>query len=309
MTRSGLPISRQWGARCCLVSGILAACSLAAFAQAVLAPSKYESVEDIAADLFIGNSATGPKKMSGNVHMKFVGALESDTMEVSADTVNFEYADKSSRTPSRIVLEGNVKLKNAQGNVAADRGDIDFTSNEVVFSGDCTLDSEQMQGAKLTRLTLNIETQDFVFEGMTAKKMVLGGQGTSAASQGLLAEADVRDWPGFLTKLKADAAAPSPSPGKHMLSLLDETVSAALANAAVDALVKQKAAILKQVNSVLSSPKLYNEAAWAGKTIESKAKELQKAGAKGAELVWMNRSLLSTAYPDFIAPPAPLEAQ
>ena len=278
-------------------------------AQDIPAPSKYESVEDITADLFVGNFATGPTKMSGNVHMKFVGAVEADTMEVSANTVNFEYADKSSRTPSRIVLEGNVKLKNAQGNVAADRGDIDFKSNEVVFSGDCTLDSAQMQGAKLNRLTLNIETQDFKFEGMTARKMVLGGPGTGAASQGLLAEADVRDWPGFLTKLKADAAGAAPSPGKHMLSLLDETLSAALANASVEGLVKQKGAILKQVNSVLASPKLYNEAAWSGKTIDPKAKELQKAGAKGAELVWMNRLLLNAAYPDFIAPPAPLEAQ
>jgi hypothetical protein len=69
-------------------------------------------------------------------------------------------------------------------------------------------------------------------------------------------------------------------------------------------LLQRKGDIVKLVNSVLKSPKLYSEAAWKGRALSEEAQKLSAAEKRGPEeQTRLNRLLLVAAYPELVAAP------
>ena len=68
---------------------------------------------------------------------------------------------------------------------------------------------------------------------------------------------------------------------------------------------KLKFAVWVGLGEILDRPDFYDETAFKGVALSKERKELLAAKRTPAQTIWMNRALLSTAFPDTIAPPPP----
>ncbi len=125
-----------------------------------------------------------------------------------------------------------------------------------------------------------------------------------------LQPADVRNWPGLLTGLRAAGEADAPSPGKRVWSLLIESTRQAIIDggdfieAAPDEALTATA--FDELTGLLSRKDLYQPDAWKGVELNLRAEHLVGllAGQKPAadRIVELNRSLLASAFPRDVAP-------
>jgi len=129
-----------------------------------------------------------------------------------------------------------------------------------------------------------------------------------------------RDLPALLTKIGEQAKAGEASPGKHLLSLANSDFKKVVDQFAVDQMEegdeedrrdaqrdrrKQFEATIKQLNSLLDNPKLYDAAAWEDVNLDDDTKEMlttNPAKLSEEELQYRNRKLLQAAYPMFLGP-------
>lgn len=123
----------------------------------------------------------------------------------------------------------------------------------------------------------------------------------------LLRADHILKWTDFVRALKRQGAATADSPGKHIWSLLDGTVTGLLRGyMPEDELTgKQKSAILEGLNGVLRRPNFYSDRAWRGIELSEVAVDLLRRGNTNltpTERVALNRQLLYAAYPEAIDP-------
>ncbi len=247
----------------------------------------------------------GFKFMEGGADLVFRSKDPANDLPVRAQRIDFTYANPDDPTPSRIVLQGNVVIEHSEGTIRAAKADINFQTGDAVFTGSPKLDSARAKGLESERIVLNLNTQDVTMEGMSAKQILLEDPEASAADKMLLSDSDVTDWTAFINTFKREVTAEEPSAGKHLASLLDENIRRAVIAVSAENLLRDRAGILKQLNTAVQSPALYDAAIWPVDTLPADVRALAELGptAIGAEdLLRLNRALLHVAYPELVKP-------
>ncbi|HWB09586.1 MAG TPA: ABC transporter permease subunit [Pirellulales bacterium] len=119
---------------------------------------------------------------------------------------------------------------------------------------------------------------------------------------------DVTDAKGLIEKIKRQSADPQSSPGKQIWALLSDRYKSAL-EPSDDAQTRAWAGMIYvqlpgELNEVLASRNLYDEAAWSGISLTEETRELLGQGVDRLDeedVSRLNRLLLEAAYPDEIA--------
>lgn len=280
---------------------ILGLVMLPAAAQMESSMGGYTSME-IEAGSMKGNFATGAiEEMTGGVRIRLLSedpALES--LPIEANHMSFTWAEGST-TPSKIIMEGKVKVTHPDAEVTAGRAEWDFESGELVFSGDPVVNSERLKGLRGDRMILNLKTNTFEVSQVRADQVPLHGAGPASAGQGSADEiraGDVGDWARLIDAIKQQAKSETASPGRQILKQMSAQNQQLLMQMDTALLVERKEDILRLMNSILGSPNFYTKDAWAGVTLPEEAqqlleeKELNKAGQAR-----LNRLLIEAAYP------------
>lgn len=328
------------------LAGAIAFVSVAAIAQdgePAVETTQYKSYL-VGGELmeFGGENAMGPRLLSGDASIVFEAEDPADNMTVLAETITFFYPDDAQADmPSRITLEGGVDIDHPDGKVRAQRADVefaggsmtdadslimnlfgnvsvttetgtiqsevasvDFESGDAVFRRNVRGEGEQFKGLVADEAQANLKTNYFK---ISKGQMRLLDLSTSDPAAGLLlTAADISDLSGLLVKIRAEAGAEGATPGKHLVLMLPVDAQTPMLRVDVANLVQQSDLVLKQLNSALRKPALYDAAAWQGVAVPAAAQPLVDAAPDGleeGEIVLRNRWLLHAAYPSHVAPP------
>lgn len=111
----------------------------------------------------------------------------------------------------------------------------------------------------------------------------------------------------FVEALKTQSAAAAESPGKRIVSFLPSELQTRIREwrESGDITDGLRARLAHGMNAFLEKPDFYDPASWAGVELKPKASELLAKGLqdlKKSELVWLNRLLVESAFPDAISP-------
>jgi len=225
-------------------------------------------------------------------------------LPISANSITFTPSEQDLKKPSKILLDQKVVVTHPQGTVRADKAEWDLEAGILVFTGSPVMSTPQAKEIRADKLILDFNGNHIRGEGIRIQELRMGegiGSGESA-DPSLLTASDVKDWSGFLDKVRTQAGAGEQSPGKQMVSLLEPKVQNLIKTLPTEQLVENKDSILKQINKVLQNPKLYDEAAWNGIEVPAAAKDLLSKKPEGPGQTRLNRLLLEAAYPGMIAP-------
>lgn len=292
---------------------LVAICMLvvaAAVGQAQTDASTPMSEMEVEYDFLKLNMNTGHVERMENATMTLVPEDPAEpAIKISALEATFDYASEEAKTPSRIVFVGKVVVVHPVATITSGRAEWDYVTNVFEFTKNPV--ATNAKGIKLVdpkepggRLVLDFEAGEMSYYGRARTNVgELSGMSGSgkAPDPSLLKESDIANWKGFLETFKAQGAASGPSPGKHILSVLEEKTRAYLNNMPVDELVKTPKDIVKQLNKALKKPEFYDATAWKGIALSTEAKGLlAKKPVAGAELMKRNRLLLEAAYPAFV---------
>ena len=223
-------------------------------------------------------------------------------LPISADRMTFTWPEGKAR-PSRIELEGKVIIEHPQAAVRAEAADWDFEKGLLVFTGDPILRGEDGQQIQAEKVVLNFREDRLTMYGARADKLYIGAaSGAAAKSRAALLDAgDILDWPGFLNTIKAQGAAAEASPGKQIATLLDAEARGFITTLPPATLLEHTDKLLQQINRVMTSPDLYDAAAWKGIALDAPTRALLEQDAlSAADQARLNRALLEAAYPDVI---------
>lgn len=230
---------------------------------------------------------------------------------IVANEVHFTYAGKDAKQPSRIELEGKVVIEHPEATVRAEKADWDFDKGLLTFTGSPTIDSPQIQGLRGDKVVLNFKEDRFEVFGGKIKNYPLSGMGGApgepaagpapAPAPQVLVDS-VKDWPGFVAKLKEQAQGENPSPGKRLFALLDGKTQKALIAIPAEPSSQDKDLVVAFLNRILSNPKFYVEPMWKGVELPPAASALLGKTARSLqEHMALNRLLLEAAFPGMIA--------
>ncbi len=228
---------------------------------------------------------------------------------VRASEMRFRYENEDSE-PEGLVLTGNVRVRHPQGDITADSGDWNGQTGELNFKGNPVVMKRQTGG--------DLTAPEITFNTVSGKLTAKGGfklvnmplSGTPAAPEAkvespyLFVPADIKDWPGFLTRLNEQGASADPSPGRQILAQLRPEVRKQLGNITTRQTpnAATQEVIVKELNGVLDEVDLYDADAWKGVALDADGQALLEKGAKmnKGELIRFNRRLIEAAYPDYI---------
>jgi hypothetical protein len=277
--------------------------------------SDYERITLREAGLLVGNFAIGVQRIEAAagdiVHLTFESANPSDNLGLKAKTVELEYEAKGGELElSRVILTGNVFVQHPDGTVMADAGVIEIVKARAVFTGNCTLDSENSGSATGEKAEFDFETRDFSILGRpTASFSLASRRKGGELAPYLLAEDDVTDWKSFLETLQTQAKSDAPSPGRRLVALLPDDYARLIRESPLDNLLRGRDKILELLNENVQNPEFNEPKAWNGIKLDPPVKAMLESDSvpDPISIVWLNRSLLHAAYPAFLTPPPALE--
>lgn len=258
------------------------------------------------------------KRIENGVKIRLIPADPAQPdLTIEAQVMTFSYK-AGVKGPASIHMEGHVVIVHPQAEVRSEKADWDMEKNLLIFTGHPMVKSAQAEKpieAERFEISLKdkgVKSTNGRYFGKP-KDMFGGGDGSKPDTPGStsgtmdMKTSDIKDWPAFMSKIKADATAEKTTPAKQLTTLLDPRMRDGIASATVDMLVKEKANVLKELNRVMAKPAFYTEAAWQGVTLNAETKTLLEQKTRTPEeQVRLNRLLLSAAYPDLVAaPPAP----
>lgn len=321
---------------------LILACPVIALTPAAQQPpTRYNAFDVQAGALEGGGGGTiQPSKLTGGAKLTFLADDPAQNLTVQANTIEFTYRDDQARTPSEIRLEGEVQIdhpegaarsaratvrfvegpggamnpvvrleggvsiKNARMDMRAGAADIDYATNDARLNGNVrgnvSDQSTSIRNLQADELNINLTTLAYRVTRISAQ--VRTGDDQETAPLRLTVD-DVRDWTAFLTRLRLQAAADAPSPGKHLVGLLDPDVRNGLLNTSVELLVRNREDVLRRINRLLDLPNFYDAESWKGVAAPPQARELLAAPSPSAvERVRLNRWLLHAAFPDLVVP-------
>lgn len=245
------------------------------------------------------------EELSGGVQLTLLpDDPDQPPMPISADSIRFSYAGPEN-SPSHILMQGNVRIRHPQGNIEAGRAEWDFESETLVFTENPRFSSEQVRDLRGEEIVVNFATGKVNVRGGAQGELpafARGGMGGASTSGPQLREGDIDDWAGLINTLKEQTASESPSPGGHIVAMLEPNMRNALMNTPTEVLVEQRQMLLRQFNTLIQRNDLYDEAAWSGVNIPAPAQALLAQEARSPEEVAaMNLGLLAAAFPNAIS--------
>lgn len=224
-------------------------------------------------------------------------------MPISANNIYFTYAG-TDNVPSRIVMQGNVRIRHPQGNIQAGRAEWDFEAETLVFTESPKFSSEQVKELTGEEIIVNFGTGKVNVRGGAQGELPVFARGNTPSPAGagaLLREDDVNDWTALIDALKEQAAAEGPSPGKHILGMLDPNMRNAMLNTPTSVLAEQRQQLLRQFNTLLQRNDMYNEPAWSNINVSDTVRSLLSQDQRSVEeQAILNRELLAAAFPELI---------
>jgi hypothetical protein len=297
-----------------LLTCVIALVSSYALAQNSLSGGDYEwMVIHKSESLLVGNFDIGMKSFEGatvdgikqTVHITFESANPADNLDVKARRLDFEY---EAGALSKITLTGAVDVDHPEAAIASNSAVIEVLKNSAVFTGNVVITSEKSGNANGDRATFNFETGLYTIKN--AGMRFPFGQDKGSVAAYLLKESDVTDWTEFLRTLQASAKSDDPSPGVRLVALLPETFARLIRDSPIENLDNSRPDILKLLNKNLQKPELYDREAWKGITLTPDVAAMLAGNsiADPRTIVWLNRSLLQAAYPQYLTSPPPLES-
>lgn len=262
---------------------------------------------------FKGNFEQGIpiESLEGGFAMKLLAEDEAENIRVEGTTASFIWPEESTGAPSRIIMEGNVRIDHPKATITAGKADWDFDTGAIEFTLNPLINmGDLVEDLKVERCVLNLDTGEILTWGGTGGRLYLGGiagAGNDADDPSLLRTEDILDWPAFIDAVKAQAKAEAPSPGKRVFALLSEGAQKGLAGLATDILSQEENLddILAEINDVLKNPDMYTADAWAGVALTDEAKQLlamDPSTRSAIHTTRMNRIMLGAAFPNIIAP-------
>jgi len=269
--------------------------------------SGYSSME-IDAGRMKGNFATGAiDEMTDGVKIRLLSDdPDKKPLPIKAQTMKFTWKEGQS-TPSTITMDKNVEVNHPDAQITAGHADWNFDSGEVVFTGDPVVNNDKIKGLRGDKMILNVKTNNFEVTRVRADQVPLQGMDAGPGGKGdpsLLREGDVKDWAALIGRLRAEANAAGAAPGKQIVSQISADNRKLLMSVDTAVLLQRKGDIVKLVNSVLKSPKLFSAEAWKGRTLAEEAQKLAAAETRSPEeQTRLNRLLLTAAYPELVAAP------
>jgi len=267
------------------------------------AEAEYDRLQ-IDAGLLTGGFDSTIESLSGGARIVLFSSKDpKQRLPISANEIRFVWP--SGGECESMVLTGRVVVDHPEVHVESEKAEWDMEKGLLVFTGDPVIKKPGGQEARGQRIVVNMADRTFEVHGVVVPTWDLNGAGfggvAAAKDPSLLTEKDVLDWPGLLTKVKAEAAEP-PSPGKQVVSQLDQSAQKMIMSVPVQTLAENKEALVKQINRVLESPKFYDEAAWQGINIGQQTRDLlEKQNPAPKDITQANRALLEAAYPGMIA--------
>jgi len=119
----------------------------------------------------------------------------------------------------------------------------------------------------------------------------------------------VNDWPGLVAKIKREADAKAPSPGKRIWQLSDDAFKKKIDDVLAgddptDISREAASALLDELNDLLRRRDFYDAAAWSGVKLDAELTGQVKRGLERLsedDLVWVNRQLFKAAFPAEVA--------
>ena len=201
-------------------------------------------------------------------------------------------------------------VEHAEATIRSEKADWDFESGQVTFTGSPIVSLPQLKELRGEKFVFDFNTGRYTVVRADAKGAVFGGSGEGGASSSssesklsLLRESDILDWPAFLKTFKAQAKETQPSPGKRIMELVSQKARKLISDNSAETLMSNKAGVLKELNSVLTKPTFYQEAAWKGIGLSEQTQAMiSTKPATTDEAVKLNRALLTAAYPGLVAP-------
>ena len=266
--------------------------------------SSLEGDFEIGMELFEGATVDGIKQ---TVHITFESANPADNLDVKAKRFDFEY---EAGALSKITLTGAVDVDHPVAAITSNSAVIEVLNNSAVFTGNVVITSESRGEAKGDSATFNFETGRYNIKNSEMRVSLTQNKGSATAY--LLKENDVTDWTEFLKTLQASANSDDPSPGARLVARLPEDYPALIRNSPIENLDNENSRplILKLLNKNIQKPRLYDREAWSGIELTPGVKALLPGDSitDPKTIVWLNRSLLQAAYPQYLTSPPPLES-
>ena len=298
---------------------ILTGCLMALCAAGAMAQDKQDNAADggmggyssmeIDAGLMKGNFATGAiDELADGVKIRLLSD-KPDTKPLPIRAKNMKFTWTEGRTtPDRILMEGNVEVEHPDASITAERAEWNFETGDLVFTGNPVVNNDKIKGLRGEKMRLNVKNNTFEVMRVRADQVPLqsgdAAGGVSKNDPSLLRESDIKDWGALIDILREEGKSSTATPGKQLLSQISNDNRQLLMSLDKNVLVQRKEDMLKLVNSVLRSTKLYNADAWQGKTLPEEAQKLVAAEKRTAEeQTRLNRLLLSTAWPALVAAP------
>lgn len=282
-------------------------CVESIYAQSDTALGGYTAME-IEAGRMKGNFATGAiEEMTGGVRIRLLSDNPSQPpLPIEAETMKFGWVEGKT-TPSRIVMENNVKVKHPDAEVKAGRAEWDFDSGELVFSKDPIVSSDRLKGLRGERMVLNLKTNTFEVTRVRAEQVPLRGieaESTTPPNPYEFKKNDIKDWPYLIETIKKEAQTQAPSPGHRILAQMTPQNQQLLLQLDTDLLLERKEDMLRLLNNILTKSDFYSPEAWEGRSLPDEARQLAGTKTLNPEnQARFNRLLIEAAYPSaFLSP-------
>lgn len=276
------------------------ACLLAGAAMAQMG-GKYGKMKIEHAGQITGNFKGAIESMTGGVKLELLSDDPAQgNLPIAADSIKFEWVEGSTQ-PARIVLEGDVRIKHPEADVAAQKAVWDFTTGELTFTGSPVMNSPRAQNMRGDKMTLNMNNGTFNVTGVSLPMLDLnagGGGGISgpATGGGALSASDIQDWPGLVNNLKSNAKNDN-TPGGHIVGMLDPKARGMLLDTPTETVVEHKGDLLKQLNKLLPLKQFYAAEAWQGVALpEETTKALTSADTPEADRTKANVAAFKAAF-------------
>ena len=226
-------------------------------------------------------------------------------LDIQASEIVFEW--QPGEQPQKVDLKGEVKVDGEIGTISSQSALLDMATDTLVFTEKVKINSEAFPGITASRFTYHLADGSIEMDNMVTTDIIslehLGGE-SPAQDPLLLTVADITDWQGILSAIKAQAAAEAASPGKQLLTLLPEEARAQFNALAPEAQLTagMKKDFVGQLNNVLLRKDFYEAAAWDGVTLTEPVQALALAKpASGSDLIKLNRGLFEAAFPQAVA--------
>jgi len=261
---------------------------------------------DVEAKEAVGNISGRFDSLTGDVRITLRSEDTAVTpVVIEADKMEFTYAAEQVTSPVKIVLSGNVHIPSPDPeikSIESRQAVWSMVTNEVTFTGDVVLTRADDSRTKCGEARINLQTGDFRLSGgfeMADFNLVSNNRPSDPS---LIQKDDVKDWTPIVTALKEGMGSETPSPGRRVAGLLNETLQGYLKNMPTASIVENGDALRKEVNKLLPKPGLYDAASWKGTDLGGEARALlDNASRDAAQTTRLNRLLLEAAWPDAFA--------